>query len=143
MGMSQELKNELETAIKECSKLAKRSYLLAQTVFLVAILASFFASILAAGNLGEQLFGNYHKAITAILAVLPGTALLINNSFRFEERTKWFWRKARISEKFLRKLRDSSNPITEEISSTFSEKMEELENEWPTMDSPIQQPRKR
>jgi len=110
--------------------------------FLLTILASFFASVLAAGDLGVNLFGDYHKAVTAILAALPGTALLINNSFRFEERTKWFWKKVRVSEKLLRKLRDSSNPDLEAISSTFSEKMEELESDWPAMDSPVQQPKK-
>ena len=128
--------------IQKCSDLAKRSYKCAQTLFFITILASFFASILAAGELGEKLFEEWNKVITTILAALPGTAILINNSLRYEEKTKWFWKKVRISEKFLRKLRDSSSPDVEEISLQFSERMEELENEWPAMDSPAKQPKK-
>ena len=88
------------------------------------------------------IINEYNKVVTAILALLPGTAILINNSLRYEEKTKWFWKKVRISEKLLRRLRDSSNPNIEEISSQFSEKMEELESEWPAMDSPAKQPKK-
>ena len=134
--MSQELKDDLEKEIKSCSRFARRSYIWAQLFFLIAILSSFFASILAAGKADMPY-------LTALLAALPGTALLINNSFRFEERTKWFWKKVRISEKFFRKLRDSASPDIEEISATYSEKMEELETEWPAMDSPPQQPKKK
>ncbi|GHC13648.1 hypothetical protein [Cerasicoccus arenae] len=142
--MSQELKDELEESINDCSRFAKRSYFWAQVLFLITILASFFASILAAGDLGKNLLGEEcQKAVTALLAALPGTALLINNSFRFEERTKWFWKKVRVCEKLLRELRDSNNTDLEAVSSTYSEKMEELELEWPAMDSPAQQPKKK
>lgn len=139
--MSQDLKEDLEDAIHSSSALAKRTYFWAQLLFFITIISSFFASILAAGELGAQLFPNYNKLVTAVLAALPGTAILINNSLRYEEKTKWFWKKTRVAEKFLRQLRDSIDPDVERISIQFSEKMEELESEWPAMDSPVKQPK--
>ena len=94
----------------------------------------FFASIFAANEVD--------KLVSAILAAIPGASILINNSLRYEERTKWFWKKVRITEKLLRKIRDSDSSGCEEISDLYSEKMEELELEWPAMDSPAKQPKK-
>ena len=136
------LEAELRETISSCEKLAARSYVFAQLVFCSSVLGSFFATVFVSGELGAQYFDNHEKLITAILAALPATMILLNNSFRFEERTSWFWRKVRISQRYLRLIRDSKNPDLESISTEYSKKMEELESEWPAMAGSSAQPKK-
>ncbi len=126
---------ELLESIKNSSKWARRNYIYAHVIFILSVLGSFTASIFATTDFE-------YKSITAILAALPGLMLLINNTLRFEERTKWFWRKARMSESYYRKLRDANNPKTDALSSKYSEESEKLEMEWPAFGSSPGQPKK-
>ncbi|MCY1313429.1 hypothetical protein D9M70_639530 [compost metagenome] len=82
------------------------------------------------------------KIATATFAALPGLMLLINNTLRFEERTKWFWRKARMAEGFYRRIRDAKDPTTNSLSSKYSEESEKLEIEWPAFGNSPGQPKK-
>jgi hypothetical protein len=57
--------------------------------------------------------------------------LVVNSTLRFEDRTKWFWKKARMTERYLRQLRDAEAPNRPQLSASFSEEAEKLEGEWP------------
>ncbi|WP_421319939.1 hypothetical protein [Aeromonas veronii] len=126
---------ELKLIIKDCSKWARRNYLCAHIVFILSVLGSFAASVLAATDYKNG-------AVTAAFAALPGLMLLINNTLRFEERTKWFWRKLRLTENYYRRTRDADDPKTETLSSKYSDESEKLEMDWPAFGSSPGQPKK-
>lgn len=144
--MSQELVGELSKDIAHCQLWARRNYNYAHLVFGITVLASFIAAILTGSNakswpaLGLDETG-FRILLTALTA-MPAALLLINNTLRFEERSKWFWRKCRKVQRLMRKLRDSKNPDPESISSEYSQISEELENEWPAFGSSPSQPKK-
>lgn len=116
-------KEELLGTIKDNAQWAKRNYWYANSVFFLSILSSFFSSIAVA------LYPD--SKITIFAAALPGTILVVNNIFRFEERTKWFWKKVRLAELYYRIIRDSEQYNLTELSAKYSEEVLLLENEWP------------
>jgi hypothetical protein len=144
--MSQELIGELKKEIDHCQVWARRNYNYAHLLFGVTVMSSFVAAILTGSNakdwssigLGETGFRILLTALTA----LPAALLLINNTLRFEERSKWFWRKCRKLQRLLRMMRDSANPNSENVSVIFSDISEDLENEWPAFGSSPSQPKK-
>lgn len=130
--MSDLFEAELKQIIEDCQRWARRNYIFAHTVFVVSVLGSFIAAVLASGELGKEWLGDSgNKAATAILAALPGLMLLLNNTLRFEDRTKWFWRK----------VRDTGEGVSE-LSKSFSEESEKLEAEWLALGSSPGQPSK-
>lgn len=133
--MSEQFADELRQTIKESKRLAKWNFAYAHIVFALSVLGSFIATVLASNSY-------QYPAVTAICAALPGLMLLINNTLRFEERTKWFWRKARMAEGYFRKLRDRVDPKTDALSSQYSEESEKLEADWPAFGSSPGQPQK-
>lgn len=140
--MNDPLESELKRTIEDCQWWAQRNYILAHLVFVVSVLGSFIAAVLASGDLGAKWFGEpANKAAVSILAALPGLMLLINNTLRFEDRTKWFWRKARLAERYYRQVRDSGQGISK-LSLEFSKECEKLEAEWPAFGSTPGQPSK-
>lgn len=138
--MSNSLESELSQIIRDCQRWARRNYILAHVVFVVSVLGSFIASILASGGLGGEWFEEPgSKVVTAILAALPGLMLLLNNTLRFEDRAKWFWRKIRLAERFYRQIRDLEKDVSD-LSKRFSEESEKLEADWPAFGSSPGQP---
>ncbi|HRN59854.1 MAG TPA: hypothetical protein PLI44_06415 [Chiayiivirga sp.] len=125
---------ELRETIATCTRLAKRNYVWAHATFAVSVIASFAASILVVS-------GYHNRILVAAVAALPALALMVNNTLRFEERTKWFWRKARMAEKYHRKLRDAHDPTRDALSSGYSGEAEKLESEWPAFGSSPAQPK--
>jgi hypothetical protein len=127
--------DELRQTIHDSTKWARRNYVYAHVTFILSVLGSFLATVLAASE--------YHNSVvTASLAALPGLMLLINNTLRFEERTKWFWRKTRMAESYYRDLRDREHPIASSASARYSEESAKLESEWPAFGSSPGQPKK-
>ncbi len=140
--MSDQLESELRLTIEDCQRWARRNYILAHMVFVVSVLGSFAAAVLASSDLGEEWFGESgNKATIAILAALPGLMLLLNNTLRFEDRTKWFWKKVRLAERYYREVRDTGETVSA-LSKRFSEESEKLEAEWPAFGSMPGQPSK-
>jgi len=141
--VSQHFEQKLHETAEDCARRARCSYRWTHVVFIASVLGSFAAAVLVAGDLGESLLGpTANKAVTAALAALPGLMLLINNTLRFEERTKWFWRKARLAERYHRQLRDGTDPGVSPLSRSCSEECEKLEAEWPAFDATPGQPTK-
>ena len=102
-------------------------------VFAVSILASFLAAIFAAGDLAKTLFGESGgKIASTALAAIPGIVLLINNTLKYEQRMKWFWKKVRVAERYARTLRDDPGADLKTLSAAFSKESEQLEEEWPS-----------
>lgn len=141
--MTDAFEEELKETIASCARRARRNYCYAHAIFAVAVLSSFTAAVLASGDLGKAWLGDQpHKAVIAVLAALPGFMLLINNTLRFEERTRWFWRKVRLAERYYRQVRDQNNPVACAASKRYSEEEEALEIEWPAFGSSPGQPSK-
>ncbi len=141
--MGERFESELQKTISETAGWARRNYVYAHSVFVLSVLGSFLASVLAAGELGRTLFGeNGNRVATAVLAAIPELMLLINNTLRFEDRTKWFWRKNRLSERYYRKLRDHAEPDIASLSDSYSAEVEKLEAEWPAFGTSPGQPSK-
>ncbi len=133
--MPSPLEDELSSTISDCARWARRNDIVAHAVFAVSVFGSLAATVLAAGELGKTLLGDTgNRVATAVLAAIPGLMLLINNTLRFEERTKWFWRKARIAERYFRKVRDGA-PDAAALSDAYSAECERLEAEWPAFGS--------
>jgi hypothetical protein len=89
-----ELRTHLEAEIAKYYRLGTGNYFAAYASYLTAVLASFFAALSIATDL-------FAKPTLAILTVLPGAVLLLNNVFRFEEKARWHWHRH-----YLLRLRD-------------------------------------
>lgn len=144
--MSTELLGEMTDESKYCAKWARNNYNFAQAIFVFSVLASFVAAILVGiGSKDWSVVGLSElggRILLSAMTALPALFLLINNTFRFEERAKWSWRKCRKTERLLRELRDSPTPDLARVSKDFSEMSEEMENEWPAFGSTPAQPKK-
>lgn len=144
--MTQELLAELKTEADHCQKWARRNYNYAHLVFGLTVMGSFISAILVGINTKDWsaigLSETGGRILLTALTAMPATLLLINNTLRFEERSKWFWRKCRRIQRYLRELRDSPQPIAAEISKRLSDISEELEAEWPAFGSSPSQPKK-
>ena len=132
--MADSFEQELQNTVHESSRLARRSYIWAHLVFAVSVIGSFAASILAVSE-------SVSPPLVAAVAALPALALMVNNTLRFEERTKWLWRKTRMAEKYLRRLRDAHDPARDALSAGYSSEAEQLESEWPAFGSAPAQPK--
>jgi hypothetical protein len=131
--MEPSLKDELAIVIKTHSTWGVRNNVYAHIVFAVSILASFLAAIFAAGDLAKTLFGESGgKIASTALAAVPGIILLINNTLKYEQRMKWFWRKVRVAERYARVLRDDPSADVKALSAAFSKESEQLEDDWPS-----------
>ena len=64
---------------------------------------------------------------------------MVNNTLRFEEHARW--RKARMAEKYLRRLRDAHDPLRDAPSAEFSREAGQLESGWPAFGGPPVQPK--
>lgn len=141
--MADHLEEELKKTIEDCTRWARRNYVYAHAVFVTSVLGSFAASVLASGELGKAWLGDDgNRVATAVFAALPGVMLLLNNALRFEERTRWFWRKVRLAERYYRQLRDRTDPTTSSLSKAYGEDCEKLEAEWPAFGATPGQPAK-
>lgn len=144
--MARDLFSELKKEVDNCQVWARRNFKYAHLIFAVTVMASFVSAILVGSNvkdwpeiglseLGVRIF------MTALTA-LPAALLLINNTLRFEERSKWFWRKCRKVERLLRTMRDTKDFDRKVISQEFSDISEQMETEWPAFGSSPSQPKR-
>jgi hypothetical protein len=143
---AQAIVDDLTEEIKHCTKWAKHNYNWAQIIFILSVLSSSVAAILV--GVGAQDWTaigvpeTVARLLLAILTGMPATFLLINNTMRFEEKAKWFWKKCRRCERYVRQLRDDPASNVAAIAEEFSALSEELENEWPAFGASPTQPKK-
>ncbi len=88
----------LEQRITNSRKNARRNYFSAYICYGVAIATSLLATLAAATDF-------LPKANLAVLTAIPGTALLVNSVFSFENKSNWYWRKARRYDGILMSVR--------------------------------------
>ena len=80
------------------------------------------------------------KVVKAAIIALPGVLLLLNRTFKFEQRADWYWRKCSIAKRFSRQLRDDSAAVVATVSSKYGEASEKHELKWPGLSSPGGEP---
>jgi len=132
-----QLERDLTSDIDDSRRLAKRSYVLAQMVFFLSILTSFVSAVVIAVGVPAE---TQAKVWTAICAAAPAALLTLNNTFKWEERTRWFWRKERLAYGLRARLLYTQNPRLDAISREYAEQSTKLEMEWPAMSAPPVQP---
>jgi hypothetical protein len=144
--MSPDPKAELETEVIFCTRWAKNNYNLAQVIFGLSVLASFVSSILVGVGakdwtaIGLNEFQG--RVLLSAITALPAMFLLVNNTMRFEERAKWFWKKCRRLERMLRMVRYDPAVDVPTLMTEYSNMAEEMEQEWPAFGSTPTQPKK-
>lgn len=119
----EDLVEALEHRIKGCAKRNRRNYYTAFGLLILAVLAS-------AGTAIAVAIDQMPKSLVAALAAAPGIFILINTTFRFEERSRWYWRKRTRLEVLLRRYNFESMPAAE-VSRCWNEIDEEMFHEWP------------
>lgn len=119
----EELIRNLEHRITGCAKRNRRNYYTAFGLLTIAVATSAGTSIAIA-------IDQLPKSLIAVLAATPGIFILINTTFRFEERSRWYWRKRTRLEVLLRRYKFENMPAAD-VSRFWNEIDEEMFNEWP------------
>ncbi|WP_434212322.1 hypothetical protein [[Pseudomonas] boreopolis] len=113
----------LEYRIKGCAKRNRRNYYAAFSLLIMAVAASAATAIAVAVD-------EMPKSLIAALASVSGIFVLINSTFRFEERSRWYWRKRTRLEIILRQHKFEWLSESE-ASRKWNEIDEEMFSEWP------------
>jgi len=126
--MSEEIKGELLGRLRRRIAFDHRAavcnFILGQIFVGTSILASFGAAIVAAANFASPIQ-------VALLASIPGTVIIINQSFRFTDRWRWH---CVVETRFMaleHKL-VFENGNVEEVSRGMFDFLEEMEKKYPT-----------
>ncbi|MDB5761436.1 MAG: hypothetical protein JWQ21_431 [Herminiimonas sp.] len=118
-----ELEKALEERIEKCGKRNHANYFVAYALLVLAVLASAGAAYAVASE-------EFPKKLIAILAAVPGTFILVSTTFRFEERSRRYWRKRTKLQVLCRRYRFEGMP-TAEVSQCWNKIDEEMFDEWP------------
>lgn len=121
--MDQALEQELVAAIAASRHYARRNYICGYVVAGLTVLSS-----IAAG-LAVSLDHLVAKEAAAVLASLPAALVAATTVFRFEQKSAWFWRKAKRLDMLLRSIRYEGLTLVE-ASKLFSQIEVDMENEW-------------
>lgn len=113
----------LEHRIKGCAKRNRRNYFAAFALLVLSVLASAATAIAVA-------IDELPKSLIAALAASPGIFILINSTFRFEERSRWYWRKRTRLEVLCRRHKFEAMSAAD-VSRCWNEIDEEMFHEWP------------
>ncbi|MCE4073569.1 MULTISPECIES: hypothetical protein [Pseudomonas] len=113
----------LEHRVKGCAKRNRRNYYAAFFLLAASVLFSVGTAIAVAVD-------SLPKAVVASLASIPGVFILINTTFRFEERSRWYWRKRTKLESILRRLKFEGLEVAE-ASKLWNQIDESMFEEWP------------
>ena len=115
-------------------KHAKRNYLTAYVCYAIAIAASLLSTIAIAADFPS-------KPVLALVAAIPGTALLVNSVFSLEKKSAWHYEKYHHYESLLYRVRFEgfSIPSASKELRTFNEEMERLYPKFGMMPQAIQQ----
>jgi hypothetical protein len=81
-----QLGEELSKSVSKYRNLGRLNYYVSFLLYIVAVLSSISATLMA-------LSGNFSGPFQATVTAIPGGALLIANTFRFNERARWHYNK--------------------------------------------------
>ncbi len=120
------LEKELSGEAKKTAKLAVKNYYFAFVCLLAALVTNGLAVVFVATDFGSQ-------PLRATLTALPGLLILVNQVFKFDVRSRWWWLKHHKVEALQRGLRDQGKDAAS-ISAALSQVQLESEGDYPTFD---------
>jgi hypothetical protein len=119
----EKLETELALRATKSRRHARKNDLYGVACYALAILGSFFATLLAA-------FSDLPKAVVAAATAIPGTALLINSVFSFEKKAQWHRRrKMKYDALTMRLLYEAADPAA--VSREWREFDEAVSRDYP------------
>lgn len=124
-----DLIERMEYRINSCAKRNRRNYYTAFGLLVLAVIASAATAIAVAMD-------EMPKALVAALAATPGIFVLVNTTFRFEERSRWYWRKRTRLEVLCRRYRYEGMSEAN-VSQAWNKIDEDMFNEWPGFGSGV------
>jgi len=119
----------LEREAKQHQSACKIKNFIAQLLFLTIIIFSALGLV----NTGT---GFFELPEMSAIAAMPGIILIVANTFKFDERSKWNKLKQRKLEGLLSKLK-FENATVEEISKEMREELEKLDQARVQLEKPI------
>jgi len=125
---------ELKNAAIKTRKNARRNYFAAYGLIAIIVGSSVAATILA--GVGAK------AEITATVAAIPAALFAVTTTFKFERKSAWHWRKNKRIESLLRRLKYEGADIAE-VSKTYSKLEEEMDEEWVSFGSPLDENKSR
>jgi hypothetical protein len=129
LNKHQELKKYLQKEISQHQKSARLKSILAHLLFWVVIIASGFGLLNIATNW-------LSKEVLSGIAVIPGIALVISNTFKYEARAKWHKLKQRKLEGLCGKLMFEDGTVSD-ISKERTIVLEELDKIRVELEKPV------
>lgn len=118
----EELRAEMAREIARSRKLARRNYLAAYVLFVISIGATVVAALVSASDADP--------AVRAALTTIPGAAVLINSTLKLQEKARWYWRRVKRIEAFVRRSK-LANASVESLSEEYSAFTLQMEDVWP------------
>lgn len=103
----------------------KWDFIIAQCLLWLAILSSFISAIVVAGDQAS-------KMVSALLAAIPATVIVIDKSFSFARRSRWHSLMYLRLDELVNDLQFRSRPV-EEVAAKLSKLRLEMEQSFPAM----------
>jgi hypothetical protein len=118
-----DLIDSLARTVRHYRVLAVLNYVATSCLFLIAVLSSGIATLLAATKTEAA-------TLVATLAGMPAIVILVNNTFRFEPKSLWHFQKRRRLEALLRTLKVGTCPPQEAVA-TWNLIDDDMDKQWP------------
>jgi hypothetical protein len=130
------LQSDLDRKVRRLKWKGKRNYLFAYFLYAAAALASGIATIWTAALAASKTSPNLWLAV---LASIPGVAVLLNETLKPELKGRWCYEKRAALEAMLRSLVYAGAPESE-IVSRWNELELKMEREWPRFGAVVAKP---
>lgn len=122
------LAEDLEIRLKGCRSNAQTNDRLAYGLILVGVVTSAAATI----SVGTD---SLTKEMNSILTALPGIAVMALNTFKYEARAKWWWKKHSKFQRYLYALKhEGANE--NDVSKEMNKFLLAHEDDWPSFGKP-------
>jgi hypothetical protein len=120
-----QIQEELLTAVGKYRRLARLNYYLSFILYATSVLASITATTMA-------LSGDFSGPVQAIAAAIPGAALLIGSTFRFNERSNWHYnKKNHLNALYRLTVTQAAGTSAPEIAEKWNKIDQIMESSWP------------
>ncbi len=123
-----EIEKELDQEIKDRHFYARFDFIVNHLLVAIAVVCSSYPIYI-------EIFGESNTKMVAAIAAVPAFVLLLQKTFKWEQRAEWHWDYKRRIIAIKRKLRDQ-NLKPEEASKLLSELEEKLSGTFPGLSVP-------
>jgi len=134
-----DLQSELDSKVRNLKAQGKRNNLLATVLYAAAGLASATATVWTAALVANK---SAPTPWLAVLASIPGVALVLNETLKPEAKARWCYEKRAALEAILRDLKYSGVTDAEAVSKWNSLDIK-MEREWPKFGSIASSPKQK